>query len=98
MRFMMIYLVENVYCALILLKVFQLEISNLNNYFRCEMKDILENETHKTKFNLKRFKNEINSLCRKDINICNGEFIGPIKSHKDDLFYISFDKKRNYYN
>ena len=56
--------------------------------------DEFENSNIKTKFKIKEFKDKVDMLCRKDLSICNGQFIGPIKTHsfayKDDLFFISF--------
>ena len=59
--------------------------------YRCELYDIIENSNITTKFNIKKFKKSIDSICKKD-NTCYGKFIGPIKSIKsqDTLFFISF--------
>lgn len=63
--------------------------------------DVIENEKYKTKFNLLRFKKDLESLCKEEISVCSENFVGPIKSQlqkeeKDDIFYISFNEKSNF--
>lgn len=56
----------------------------------CILLDTLHNRKYLLKINTVSVKEQIDNLCNKDIEICYGSFMGPIKkSNTEGLFFIS---------